>query len=467
MADYFTNGTSALKPAARPSYQSLANGLGVKPNVNNIPKNWGVVGKNGVEYVAGETSGHAAKRLVKKAAEKAAPILKGAAKAANVGSLMMMSGSQNADASVRTNSKGKNVSFFGDTFSGQANMRAAQSLVNSGAAKNIEEAKNIVAEMGGMGGFNDRSSWDKIDAMNKKATELKEHGSPAAQASRQADALDAFDREDFDGMDATPATKMDGMDATPPKTDTIPNSLESQANAKPGDVVNGKTLTQGDINWAKEQMAKKNASVNTNASPAAELAKAGAEMAKEGLKDKEPKMERDNYFTPENMDKKEEGKNNSNGTNSNSDSKGRKTSIMPIVSKIVGGLLGGKWGAFGDEHSQLGQSIADAGRMAGYTQGELDMKDIDMQYQKEFADQMSTLSTKAQRDITKLMADLYHSDPNTKEYMDKQFELQKQLQENGFKQGLISQIMGSVMTGLTMAFFKSDSNAKVKYCLDK
>ena len=39
-----------------------------------------------------------------------------------------------------------------------------------------------------------------------------------------------------------------------PAKDTIANSIEAQANAKPGDVVNGKTLTQGDIDWAKKQM---------------------------------------------------------------------------------------------------------------------------------------------------------------------------------------------------------------------
>lgn len=47
-----------------------------------------------------------------------------------------------------------------------------------------------------------------------------------------------------------------------PAKDTIANSIEAQANAKPGDVVNGKTLTQGDIDWAKKQMGTAGAPVD-------------------------------------------------------------------------------------------------------------------------------------------------------------------------------------------------------------
>jgi hypothetical protein len=52
---------------------------------------------------------------------------------------------------------------------------------------------------------------------------------------------------------ATPATP-----ATPaPLTDTIPNTLEAQAHATTNDIVNGKRLTQEEIDWAKGEWAKK------------------------------------------------------------------------------------------------------------------------------------------------------------------------------------------------------------------
>ena len=41
-----------------------------------------------------------------------------------------------------------------------------------------------------------------------------------------------------------------------PAKDTIANSIEAQANAKPGDVINGHVLTQGDIDWAKNKLGK-------------------------------------------------------------------------------------------------------------------------------------------------------------------------------------------------------------------
>lgn len=376
-----------------------------------VPKGWAVVGADGAKkYVTGETTKQAAKRVMGNAAQKSAPVLGAASKALPVLEGMNALGSQNAKSFVKTNSKGKKVSFFGDTFSGQANMQLAQSLVNSGEAKNIEEAKNMVAEMGG------------------------------------AKSNNLFDNDSWNNTMGIPNKDFDGMDATPPKADTIDNSLESQANAKPGDVVNGKTLTQGDINWAKEQMAKS--------------------------KETEGKQKVENkYFQEEPIDEKESETNNkSDSTTTSTSSKKRKTSMMPIISKIVGGLLGGKWGAFGDEHSQLGQSIADAGRMTGYTQGELDMKDIDTAYQQEFENYMAGLDVKKQINITKAMADLYATDPNSKAYMDKQFELQKELQKEGFNQGLISQILGGAITvgGLALASkFKSDSKTKLKYCLDK
>lgn len=370
-----------------------------------VPKGWAVIGADGAKnYVTGETTKQAAKRItgnaVKKgvgAVSKALPVLEG----------MNALGSQNYNTFVATNSKGKKVSFFDDTFSGKANMDMARSLVNSGKAKNFEEAKNMVAEMGG------------------------------------AKSNNLFDDESWNNTMGIPNEDFDGMDATPPKEDTIDNSLESQANAKPGDVVNAKTLTQGDINWAKEQMAKS--------------------------KEKKGKQKMENKAFQENQtDEKKPESNNNN--NNQEDSKERKTSMMPIISKIVGGLLGGKWGAFGDEHSQLGQSIADAGRMTGYTQGELDMKDADTAYKKEFENHMASLDVQKQRNITKAMADLYATDPNSKAYMDKQFELQKELQREGFSQGLISQILSGFLTlgGLLLVGKStSDSRTKLKYCLDK
>ena len=259
-----------------------------------------------------------------------------------------------------------------------------------------------------------------------------------------------LDDESWNNTMGIPNKDFDGMDATPPKADTIDNSLESQANAKPGDVVNGKTLTQGDINWAKEQMEK------------------SKEEKKEGKQKVENKIFNQETPIDENENKESETNNKSDSTSTSSK---RKTSMMPIISKIVGGLLGGKWGAFGDEHSGLGQAIADAGRMTGYTQGELDMKDIDNAYQKEFENYMAGLDVQKQRDITKAMADLYATDPNSKAYMDKHFELQKKLQKQGFNQSLISQILGGAITigGMALASkgLKSDSKTKLKYCLDK
>ena len=377
-----------------------------------VPKGWAVVGADGAKkYVTGETTKQAAKRVIGNAAPavvgavgKALPVLEG----------MNALGSQNYNTSVVTNSKGGKVSFFGDTFSGKANMQLAQSLVNSGEAKNIEEAKNMVAEMGG------------------------------------AKSNNLLDDESWNNTMGIPNKDFDGMDATPPKADTIDNSLESQANAKPGDVVNGKTLTQGDINWAKEQMEK------------------SKEEKKEGKQKVENKIFNQETPIDENENKESETNNKSDSTSTSSK---RKTSMMPIISKIVGGLLGGKWGAFGDEHSGLGQAIADAGRMTGYTQGELDMKDIDNAYQKEFENYMAGLDVQKQRDITKAMADLYATDPNSKAYMDKHFELQKKLQKQGFNQSLISQILGGAITigGMALASkgLKSDSKTKLKYCLDK
>lgn len=381
-----------------------------------VPKGWAVVGADGVKnYVTGETTKQAAKRVMGNAAKKAVPVAGAVGKALPVLEGMNALGSQNYNTSVVTNSKGKKVSFFGDTFSGKANMQLAQSLVNSGEAKNIEEAKKMVAEMGG------------------------------------AKSNNLFDDESWNNTMGIPNEGFDGMDATPPKADTIDNSLESQANAKPGDVVNGKALTQGDINWAKEQMAK----------------------SKETEKKKEGKQKVENKIFQENQIDEKESETNSkaDSTTSDTNTSKRKTSMMPIISKIVGGLLGGKWGAFGDEHSGLGQAIADAGRMAGYTQGELDMKDADNAYQKEFESYMAGLDVQKQKNITKAMADLYATDPNSKAYMDKQFELQKELQKQGFNQSLISQILGGAITigGMALASkgLKSDSKTKLKYCLDK
>ena len=384
-----------------------------------VPKGWAVVGADGAKkYVTGETTKQVAKRVMGNAAQKSAPVLGAAAKALPVLEGMNALGSQNYNTSVVTNSKGEKVSFFGDTFSGKANMQLAQSLVNSGEAKNIEEAKNMVAEMGG------------------------------------AKSNNLLDDESWNNTMGIPNKDFDGMDATPPKADTIDNSLESQANAKPGDVVNGKTLTQGDINWAKEQMAKSKAETK--------------EEKKEGKQKVENKSF--NQETPIDEKEKKESETN-NKSDSTSTSSKIKTSMMPIISKIVGGLLGGKWGAFGDEHSQLGQSIADAGRMTGYTQGELDMKNIDTANQKEFENYMAGLDVQKQINITKAMADLYATDPNSKAYMDKQFELQKELQKQGFSQNLISQILGGAITigGMALASkgLKSDSKTKLKYCLDK
>lgn len=44
--------------------------------------------------------------------------------------------------------------------------------------------------------------------------------------------------------------------------DTVANSIEAQANAKPGDVINGHALTQGDIDWAKNRLGKNNPEVS-------------------------------------------------------------------------------------------------------------------------------------------------------------------------------------------------------------
>lgn len=102
------------------------------------------------------------------------------------------------------------------------------------------------------------SFWD--DRIKKKM------GEPSSDASKKPEWVTAHRRDKpewvtahrygpGDAREKLEKKKQEIMTAPQPK-DTIENSVEAQANAKPGDVVNGKALTQGDINWAKEQMVK-------------------------------------------------------------------------------------------------------------------------------------------------------------------------------------------------------------------
>ena len=335
-------------------------------NISNfaekIPKNWGVVGKNGIEYISGETTGHAAKRVAGNIAKKAAPVAKTTAKALPILEGMNSLGEQNFNSFVEKNSKGENTSFFPDTFSGQKNMELAKSLVNSGEAKNMKEAKKMVAEIGGAKGNNifDNDSWNKI------------MGIP---------------NEDFDGMDATP-----------PKGDTIPNSIESQADAKPGDVVNGKTLTQGDINWAREQINKQSES-NTDA----ELAKAEA-GASEEVKGKSSNNKfatfMNNFWNKIlNASKKGSGK---------EEEKNRGSGILGALTRIAGKAYDNANAAVGNNTDLYGL----AKDLTGYTNAEIKNKKIDSSIAvKQAID--STLGVQSG------IADLYDKNINFRKYMDR------------------------------------------------
>ena len=159
-----------------------------------------------------------------------------------------------------------------------------------------------------------------------------------------------------------------------------------------------------------------------------------------------------NSYTPKNMDKKKE--------------ENRGSGILGALTRIAGKAYDNANAAVGNSTDLYGL----AKDLTGYTNAEIKNKKIDMQYQKEFENYMAGLDVQKQRNITKAMADLYATDPNSKAYMDKQFELQKELQREGFNQGLISQILGGAINLGGLALFGksiSDSRTKLKYCLDK
>ena len=112
-------------------------------------------------------------------------------------------------------------------------------ITDAQAAKEAEEMKRKEAERKSSGG---NPFWDRIKKNMGGKTEKKEvsgggsgHGfkAPAEQPAKTAPAPEPQE---------------------PAKKDTISNSIEAQANAKPGDVVNGRALTQGDIDWAKNKL---------------------------------------------------------------------------------------------------------------------------------------------------------------------------------------------------------------------
>lgn len=77
-----------------------------------------------------------------------------------------------------------------------------------------------------------------------------------------------------------PAQAQEGtVQDTPAPKDTVANSIEAQANAKPGDVINGHVLTQGDIDWAKNKLGMgKETPEPAEEEPATDIAEAeGAE----------------------------------------------------------------------------------------------------------------------------------------------------------------------------------------------
>ena len=113
-------------------------------------------------------------------------------------------------------------------------------ITDAQAAKEAEEMKRKEAERKASGG---NPFWDRI----KKNM----GGSP----SKKTEATGGGGGHSFETPKETPATAAKPAEVTEPaKADTISNSIEAQANAKPGDVVNGRTLTQGDIDWAKNKL---------------------------------------------------------------------------------------------------------------------------------------------------------------------------------------------------------------------
>lgn len=111
-------------------------------------------------------------------------------------------------------------------------------ITDAQAAKEAEEMKRKEAERKASGG---NPFWDRIKKNMGGKTEKKEvSGGGSGHGFKAAD----------------PVTKTEPAPepSAPAKKDTISNSIEAQANAKPGDVVNGRALTQGDIDWAKNKL---------------------------------------------------------------------------------------------------------------------------------------------------------------------------------------------------------------------
>lgn len=136
-------------------------------------------------------------------------------------------------------------------------------ITDAQAAKEAEEMKRKEAERKASGG---NPFWDRIKKnMGGKAEKKEVSGGGSGHG--------------FEKPKETPAQPVQASaPSAPAKADTISNSIEAQANAKPGDIVNGRALTQGDIDWAKNKLGMKAKPEEPAAEePATDTAEAGYE----------------------------------------------------------------------------------------------------------------------------------------------------------------------------------------------
>lgn len=136
-------------------------------------------------------------------------------------------------------------------------------ITDAQAAKEAEEMKRKEAERKASGG---NPFWDRIKKNMGGKTEKKEVSGGGSGHG-------------FGKPKETPAQPVQASaPSTPAKADTISNSIEAQANAKPGDIVNGRALTQGDIDWAKNKLGMNAKAEEPSAEePANDTAEAGYE----------------------------------------------------------------------------------------------------------------------------------------------------------------------------------------------
>lgn len=136
-------------------------------------------------------------------------------------------------------------------------------ITDAQAAKEAEEMKRKEAERKASGG---NPFWDRIKKNMGGKVEKKEVSGGGSGHG-------------FEKPKETPVQPAQASaPSAPAKADTISNSIEAQANAKPGDIVNGRALTQGDIDWAKNKLGMKAPPEELAAEePATDTAEAGYE----------------------------------------------------------------------------------------------------------------------------------------------------------------------------------------------